>query len=49
MLSEAWCREIGERTGIVDYEQLTSPHDRDGSYNFKGLYCSLVRAWQDIP
>lgn len=44
MLSEARVLEksVQATWDFIDYEQPNINYDRDGSYNFKGLYCSLV-------
>ncbi|MEC4176437.1 ATP-binding protein [Adlercreutzia sp. R7] len=44
MLAEARVLEKSVRAtwDFIDYEQPNINYDRDGSYNFKGLYCSLV-------
>lgn len=44
MLAEARILEKSVRAtwDFIDYEQPNINYDRDGTYNFKGLYCSLV-------
>ena len=44
MLSEARVLEksVQATWDFIDYEQPNINYDSDGSYNFKGLYCSLV-------
>lgn len=44
MLSEARVLEksVQATWDFIDYEQPNINYDRDGTYNFKGLYCSLV-------
>lgn len=44
MLAEARVLEKSVRAtwDFIDYEQPNINYDRDGTYNFKGLYCSLV-------
>lgn len=44
MLSEARVLEksVQATWDFIDYEQPNINYDRDGAYNFKGLYCSLV-------
>lgn len=44
MLSEARVLEqsVQATWDFIDYEQTNINYDRDGTYNFKGLYCSLV-------
>lgn len=44
MLSEVRVLEqsVQATWDFIDYEQANINYDRDGAYNFKGLYCSLV-------
>ncbi|MDE8702479.1 DUF3365 domain-containing protein [Adlercreutzia equolifaciens] len=44
MLAEARVLEKSVRAtwDFIDFEQPNINYDRDGTYNFKGLYCSLV-------
>lgn len=44
MLAEARVLEksVQATWDFIDYEQPNINYDRDGTYNFKGLYCSLV-------
>ncbi|CVH78214.1 nitrate/nitrite sensor protein NarQ [Coriobacteriaceae bacterium CHKCI002] len=44
MLSEARVLEksVQATWDFIDYEQANINYDSDGTYNFKGLYCSLV-------
>lgn len=44
MLAEARVLSLSVKAtwDFMDYEQANINTDRDGSYNFKGLYCSLV-------
>ncbi len=44
MLAEAQVLEKSVRAtwDFIDFEQPNINYDRDGTYNFKGLYCSLV-------